>query len=75
MLPKPGPRNRHDRMPLIVLWRTKEDDHVQLGGVPEPRLDALLALAESPLNLLGLRPAHFALPNESRLSCGALVKE
>src|SRR5437870_2691630 len=60
MLPKPGTRNRHDCMPLIVLWRTKEDDHVlcldRQPGVPLCRL------------------CHSRPPNGSRLSCGAKLE-
>src|SRR5882762_8203774 len=55
---KPRPRNRHDGMLLGTIRRAKEHIDVKFGGIPKPRRDALLATAESPLNLLSLRRAH-----------------
>src|SRR5438270_6017552 len=71
VLAKPAPRNRHDRTRRTTIGWTELDEHIQLERVAEPGLDSLLLIAESPFNLLGLRWTHFALPNGSRLICGA----
>src|SRR2546425_12358422 len=55
---KPRPSNRHDGMPLSTMRRAKEHIDVDFGWMPKPRLDVLLATAESPFNLLSLRRAH-----------------